>query len=398
LFGGSLTVAAQFAGFLLVVASVGGQLFAEALDRFVIGIEAFQFFQQLLVQVGQFARLYAVLARQGVDGVQALLQHLLAFRIGVEMVDEAIELTDRLFDLDLRAGEQVDRLAQRLRLILEGGQPLQAAGQGGKHVAGITLATQLHDLAAGAEQLLGVGQVLVFLFELLQFVLAEREILQLFQLIAEQLVACALLVAAVAQPFQGLARLPPALRGQLHLARQVLAAAVLVEQAPVGVGLEQRLVLVLAVNVDQQFAQRLEITLRAGCAIDVAARAALGGDHSAQDAGAFAVHVAFGQPGAGVGDVVQVEAGEDVGLVRTDAHHAAVGPVAEGQAEGIEHDRFARAGFTADHAHAAFQLEVQVFDDGVVVNRQMNQHGKAPDFAWLAIYTVFFLLPTSAEG
>ena len=64
LFGGSLTVAAQFAGFLLVVASVGGQLFAEALDRFVIGIEAFQFFQQLLVQVGQFARLYAVLARE----------------------------------------------------------------------------------------------------------------------------------------------------------------------------------------------------------------------------------------------------------------------------------------------------------------------------------------------
>ena len=39
-----------------------------------------------------------------------------------------------------------------------------------------------------------------------------------------------------------------------------------------------------------------------------------------------------------------------------------------------------------------------VFDDGVVVNRQMNQHGKAPDFAWLAIYTVVFLLSTSAEG
>jgi hypothetical protein len=82
----------------------------------------------------------------------------------------------------------------------------------------------------------------------------------------------------------------------------------------VGVGLEQGLVFVLAVDVDQQFAQRFEIAERAGRAVDVAAAAAFGGDHPAQDAQAV-VQVALGQPGMRLGNVHQVEGGEDVGLV-----------------------------------------------------------------------------------
>src|SRR3546814_8134898 len=54
-----------------------------------------------------------------------------------------------------------------------------------------------------------------------------------------------------------------------------------------------------------------------------------------------------------------LEAGKNIGLVGADAYHAAVGPVAQRQAEGIEHDRLACAGFSADDAHAAFQLEVE---------------------------------------
>ena len=203
------------------------------------------------MQVGQFGRLHAVLASEGVDGIQPLFQHLLALRIGVEVIDEAVQLADRLFDLNLRARQQIDCFAQGLRLVLEGAQTLQAAGQCRQHVAGIALAAQLHDLAAGAEQLLSIGQVLVFALELLQFVLAQRQVLQLFQLVAEQLVACALFVATVAQAFQGLSRLPPALGGQLDLSRQLLVAAVLIEQAPMGVGLQQGLMLVLAVDIDK---------------------------------------------------------------------------------------------------------------------------------------------------
>ncbi|MCI0910561.1 hypothetical protein JNB05_31130, partial [Pseudomonas aeruginosa] len=42
----------------------------------------------------------------------------------------------------------------------------------------------------------------------------------------------------------------------------------------------------------------------------------------------------------------------------------------------IEHDRLARAGFAGDHAHAGSEFEIQVLDDGVVVNGQVNQHGE----------------------
>ncbi len=147
--------------------------------------------------------------------------------------------------------------------------------------------------------------------------------------------------------------------------------------------------LVLAVDVDQQLAERLEVALGAGRTVDVAARAPFGGDDAAQDAGAVIVQVALGEPGARIGDVIQVEAGEDVGLVCADAHDAAVGAIAQGEAEGVEHDRFAGTGFPADHAHAALQFEIEVFDDGVVVNGQMNQHGRAPGFVAGYLYSGF---------
>jgi hypothetical protein len=59
------------------------------------------------------------------------------------------------------------------------------------------------------------------------------------------------------ETLQFLAGLAPALGSQLNLAGQVRGAGVFVEQAAVSVGLEQGLVFVLAVDVDQQLAQRL---------------------------------------------------------------------------------------------------------------------------------------------
>lgn len=156
-----------------------------------------------------------------------------------------------------------------------------------------------------------------------------------------------------------------------------------------GVGLEQGLVLVLAVDIDQQFAQRLEVAERAGRAVDVAAAAAFGGDHPAQDAQAFVVQVALGQPGVRFGNVHQVEGGQDVCLVGAGAHHAAVGTVAQGKAESVEHDRFA-AGLASDDGHATGDFEVEVLDDGVVVNGQVHQHGVGSRKSGLVIYTVLF--------
>jgi len=52
-----------------------------------------------------FSGLDSMFARQGVDGVEALFYFLQARRVGVEMIQEAVELAHGFFYLDLRTGQ-----------------------------------------------------------------------------------------------------------------------------------------------------------------------------------------------------------------------------------------------------------------------------------------------------
>ena len=366
---------AQFPCALLIVAGKGRQLIGQALDVFIVGVEGLQLIQQFLLQGGHFGGLDPMFARQGINGVEALFEVLQTARVGVEMVDKAVEFPHRLFDLNLCAGQQVSGFAQRARVAVDARQAVEAGCQCIKHIAGIAFAALLDHLSADGQQGFGVGQVFVFLLQLFQFVLTQRECFQLFKLIAQQLMACTLFIARVGQVLKLLFGLAPALCRQLHLAGQVGGAGEFVEQATVGVGLEQRLVFMLTVDVDQQLAQCFEVALGAGRAVDIAARAAFGGDDPAQDARAVAFKVALGQPGPGFGDVLQVERGQDIGLVGSGAHDAAVGAVAKGEAQCIEHDRFAGASLASDYTHPAIQFQIEMFNDGVVVYGQVHQHG-----------------------
>ncbi|MNY25929.1 hypothetical protein D3C86_1597430 [compost metagenome] len=87
----------------------------------------------------------------------------------------------------------------------------------------------LNDLPADAEQGLGVGQVLVFLLKLLQLVVAKAKVFQFFELIAEQLMAGALLIAGVGESLQFQAGLAPALGGEVNLAGQIGRAGIFIE-------------------------------------------------------------------------------------------------------------------------------------------------------------------------
>jgi hypothetical protein len=166
----------------------------------------------------------------------------------------------------------------------------------------------------------------------------------------------------------------------------------------VGFGFEQRLVFVLAVDVDQQLAEGLEVAHWGGRTVDIAARATFGGDYPAQDARAVAVEVALGEPGTGLWNITEIEAGEDIGLVRAGSHHAAVGAIAQAQTERVEHDRFAGTSFPGDDAHAALKFEIKVLDDGVIVYGQVHQHGDRSGALSLVIYTVLYLRLTMLVG
>lgn len=180
-----------------------------------------------------------VFASQGIDGVQPLLQLLQARRVRIEMVDEAIQFADGLFDLDLRAGQQVGGFRQGAGGVADARQAIEAHCQGAEDVTRIAFAAMLDDLPADAQQAFGIGQVLVFEFQLLEFVFAQGEVLQFLQLIAEKLVASPLFIPGIGQALQLLAGLAPVLGSQRYLAGQVGGAGVLVEQAAVGVGFQQ---------------------------------------------------------------------------------------------------------------------------------------------------------------
>ncbi|MNH46163.1 hypothetical protein D3C79_1088330 [compost metagenome] len=62
----------------------------------------------------QFGGVHAVLAGQGIDGVETLFQGLQAHWVGVEVVEKAIELAHGFLDLDLCTGDQGGGLAQGL--------------------------------------------------------------------------------------------------------------------------------------------------------------------------------------------------------------------------------------------------------------------------------------------
>ena len=95
----------------------------------------------------------------------------------------------------------------------------------------------LDHLSADGQQGFGVGQVFVFLLQLFQFVLTQRECFQLFKLIAQQLMACALFIARVGQVLKLLLGLAPALCRQLDLPRQVGGAGIFIQQSAVRFGL-----------------------------------------------------------------------------------------------------------------------------------------------------------------
>lgn len=83
---------------------VGGQFVVQVFDCFVVGVQCFQFVEQVLLQVGQFGGLDLVFVCQGINDVQVFFDLLLVIGIGIEVVDEVVQFVDCFFDLDLCVG------------------------------------------------------------------------------------------------------------------------------------------------------------------------------------------------------------------------------------------------------------------------------------------------------
>ena len=144
---------------------------------------------------------------------------------------------------------------------------LQQAGDGGV----VVLIEQIDAATALLHQLGAVGQALVLLFYFLKFAGLQGKLVEFLHLIFEQLATGLALLLLGLEASQLVLQLAPALIVFAHLAKEQGMTGVTVEQGKLIVGAQQQLVGVLAVHVNQQLAQALELGQRHGHAVDIAA-------------------------------------------------------------------------------------------------------------------------------
>ena len=137
----------------------------------------------------------------------------------------------------------------------------------------------------------------------------------------------------------------PCLEQPAHLLRLAQQAGVAVQQVALRAGAQQRLVLVLPVDVEQEFA-RLAHLLHGGAApVDEAARAPAAVHHAAQQAHALvALQFLLLQPLLQLRRIGDVEFRADLGALATRAHGGRIAALAQCQRQGIDQDGFARTG------------------------------------------------------
>ncbi len=144
-----------------------------------------------------------------------------------------------------------------------------------------------------------------------------------------------------------------------------------VERAALHRGIQQRLVRVLAVQVDETRAALRELADRRQPAVDVRATPAVTRDDARQhDLGRRVGR----DVGVGVDGGVD-EAPFDAGLGRAVAHERHVGAPAHQELERLHEERLARTGLAGDGGEPGPEDQVEVGDDAEVDDVQFEQHG-----------------------
>jgi hypothetical protein len=152
-----------------------------------------------------------------------------------------------------------------------------------------------------------------------------------------------------------------------------------VEQAAVGGGIDQRPLVMLAVNLDQCRADRLQGLHADRLIVDEGAGTAVGQLDAAQDHLARIFRTRILEPVVaedlrGRMPLRHVEHRGDLALLDAMPHEAGVAAAAERQRECIEENGFAGAGFAGQHREPTGKLDIEPFDQDDVTDRQTRQH------------------------
>ncbi len=281
-----------------------------------------------------------------------------------------MQAVGRILQLRLRALQHLEHRAQAgvvARQLVQRIDGLAGQAVGRRLAVGQRGQRRTHAI----EQRLRMGQALVLGIQLVPFVVARGELVDLadlpgqaFALALQRLAAC----AGIGQRrFGRLPGLPQ--RGQPG----GVGAGLLVEQRAHRGRPRQALPGMLAVDVDQLLAGLAQLAHGGRAAVDPGAALALGIDAAAQQQRvACAVEAGLVQP-AGQRRR-RVELGRDLGARAAFAHQRGVAAAAQGQLQRVDQDRLACAGLAGQHREAGLQLHLELADDDHVAKRQAAQH------------------------
>ena len=137
-----------------------------------------------------------------------------------------------------------------------------------------------------------------------------------------------------------------------------------IEDVALGGRRDEGAVLVLPVDLDQLGRHLAQSGERRHAAVHPGPGPALGGDRAGED------HLAGGVA------LPHHETRLDQGLGGTGAHHARVGPPAQDQLQGLDHQGLAGARLAGEGGHAGLEDQRQVLDHAEVAHVQIGQHGR----------------------
>jgi hypothetical protein len=131
----------------------------------------------------------------------------------------------------------------------------------------------------------------------------------------------------------------------------------------------------LAVNVDQQIAEHAQLLDRHRPAVNPNAGPPRRVDDAAQEALLVIGKLVFFEKLLCRNTFRDHELRADFSLGATLPYQIGTGPLAENRREGIDHDRFARTGFSGQSGEAPVEFQGKVLDENEVSNIQSAKHG-----------------------
>jgi hypothetical protein len=322
----------------------------------------------------ELARAHAVLARRRVQRLDARLGFAQRLRVELDARGVVAQVPHRLSRLRFGRLEQLDHGFQIRIVLIQGPQPARHGRELGQRRA-LGLGERLERGLGAGEEAGAVRKARMLGRDEIPLAFAQAQLSQLGHLVLDLgafgLARGKILLGFQRQPLQPL----PVAERLGARARQRLRVGVRVEHLPLGGRTKEGLVRMLAVDVDQELADLLQLRERRAVPVDEAAGApgAIDGAPEEKAAG-VALQVVFLCPCANQALIGKFKLGRQLCALGALPHHGRVRAPADQELDRIDEDRLAGAGLAGEHRESGLELEARGLHDHEIADLERAQH------------------------